>query len=182
MTASPTTPARALPAEYAEFYSDTPEGGYDPDGRNYKYARTAGPYALTQIRRGGGYETERFTATLTKNGKRIGVVDNDGYGGSNVYFEFTREDMDDFVAFAHAVTAPDAIGAVDRVIDRLLTIDAMNRKRTTIFVLPGDDFWATGQYRQVGGSSKADKASVKAWLDKTHPDALVWDKTVSDFR
>lgn len=50
-------------------------------------------YSIKGFKEAGGEETVRFECSLYKNGKKIAIVSNGGYGGCNDYGWFDREAM-----------------------------------------------------------------------------------------
>lgn len=116
-----------------------------------------GGYALAKYRDAGGEETIRFQAELHLNGKRVAIVSNDGRGGShNIRFadQSQRAAFHAFVGEARTEEwEPE--GAF---IDDLTSLVSLARKRSVAFVLDGDDFFATGEYRAFPATVPLDAA------------------------
>lgn len=143
-----------------------------------------GGYSVKNYKAAGGEETERFEATLTLNGEPVALVSNDGRGGSHNY-RFTgggygSAGYQALTDFAKA-TLPDAYEPADDLVNALLAIAVLNRSRSIIFLLDGDDYFGAGQYRKFDTKTTLAQAIVvltQNFADK-HP--AIWDKATSQF-
>jgi hypothetical protein len=120
-----------------------------------------GGYSLTKVRRAGGNETERFAGVLTLDGQPIAHVSNGGEGGPHRWSPIATDgwaDIDAFNAYATVWNRGSELAGIeddDQLIDRLLTVDQMNRMRSLPFLLDDQDFWATGEYARFKGATPA---------------------------
>lgn len=106
-----------------------------------------GGFAITGYREHGGEETIAFTATLTRDGKPVASVRNDGRGGCNLFAFQVREAGDAWTALARA-SFPDEFEPEDRLFERLHLVGQLNRARTVAFIVDGmDPFTPPGHYR-----------------------------------
>ena len=83
---------------YAELTKAVEDGTEDFSGL---LTADLGGYRLKSFKEAGGEETLRFEAVLTKDGKDVLTVSNDGHGGAHRYaYDRTKDGFDEFVAFA----------------------------------------------------------------------------------
>ncbi|MFD6093405.1 hypothetical protein ACFWGN_14905 [Oerskovia sp. NPDC060338] len=152
---------------------------------NPAQATNLGGYRLTKYREAGGRETTCFSAELTLNGATIATVRNDGNGGSNFYWFKTPQERDAFFAFATTWNAGTRLAGIedeDEFVVYLSVVAAMNRQRKVAFVLDGDDFTGTGEYRTFPARVTREEAvqALRALpYSAQHP--RVWDRDSAQF-
>lgn len=107
-----------------------------------------GGYAIKGYRALGGEETVAFTATLTRDGKPVATVRNDGCGGSNLFRFLSSADWAPWSALAQEMF-PGQFEPEDRLFERLHLIGQLNRARTVAFIYDGMDPFEDedGRYR-----------------------------------
>lgn len=140
-----------------------------------------GGFAITGYRAHGGEETVAFTATLTRYGKPVASVRNDGCGGCNLFTFQDRDASDAWRALAHE-TFRGEFEPEDHLFGRLHLVAILNRARTVAFVVDGMDPFVDGRYR----SYRKDVTFEEALRHLTGPgfaslNPKVWVKTRSEF-
>ncbi|GAA3810736.1 hypothetical protein [Cellulomonas soli] len=144
-------------------------------------------YALTKVRRAGGAETERFEAVLTRDGRPIAHVANGGEGGSHRWSPIDPDGwaaIDQFNEFAAAWNAGSELAGIedgDQLVNRLLEVDQLNRKRSLPFLLDGADFWTSGEYAVFRGATPAQTLEALRSPMYSHRQPRVWSREVGDF-
>lgn len=120
------------------------------------------PYGVKNYRHFNGHDGQGFDASLYRDGKRIGTVSDDGWGGGYSY-GIPREEMDALEAYAASLPLDDGLQPdTDMVVgdamedlfaemDRKDVIKQLNRwsKTKTVFLLAGEDGDKDG-YRTLG--------------------------------
>ena len=148
-----------------------------------------GGYALTSHKDEGGEETPRFTAYITKDGKKVIHVSNDGRGGSHHY----RAVSDDWAAFRQHEAQFNAFATEwnkdseyaghedgDDLVYRLIDVAVLNRKRAVFFELDTDDFFNEGTARTLGAGVTYEQ--TLSHLRAQYGDrARIWNKQRCEF-
>ena len=105
-----------------------------------------GGYRLTKIRRMVGREGPAYSGVLTRDGRPVADVIQDGNGGPTlIRFRAGQrsEDAEHFTKLAQDLAGrtyePDGV-----LVDRLATVEELNRKKAVVFVLDGDDPFSEG--------------------------------------
>jgi len=117
-------------------------------------------------------ETACFSASVYHEGKRIGVVSNQGRGGCNEYRWENAEAGRKVEAWAETVETAYDCEKLDQIIDGLMDEAEEKKqiarwcKKQTLFVLQGDD---AGAFRTINHPFTPE---VKAFLVKKHGDNL----------
>ncbi len=146
-----------------------------------------GGYNLTKVRRAGGNETERFEGVLTLDGQPVAHVSNGGEGGSHRWSPLAPDGwraIDAFRTFAAAWNAGTELAGFedgDQLVDRLLTVDQMNRMRAVAFVLDGESFWGTGAYVTLRGATREQAPEALRGPLYAHREPRVWSRETGDF-
>jgi hypothetical protein len=131
-------------------------------------------YDIASIKEAGGEETPRFEAKITKGGKVVGTVSNDGCGGCNRYhFIDGRVEREAFEAWIKA-NHPADFEAEDAWVYKRLDVHVSLKqvlraaKKKTLFRLATDEI---GAYRTVNvlGPQGAE------WVRHKYPGASVFD-------
>lgn len=161
--------------------------------------QSLGGYAITSYKEDGGEETARFTAILTKDGRKIAHVRNDGTGGDHRYSDLgtsigpkaDREhevflaDIAEFHAFAKAWNADSlyaGYGDSDQFINHLVEVAVLNRSRRVTYLLDDQDYFRDGRAYAFPSTVTMEQAltALKApKMAKRNP--RVWDKEQSAF-
>jgi len=131
-----------------------------------------------------------FTATITKDGKKVLTVENSGRGGCHTYggvgsdWAGWREAEAEFEAFAKEWNKNSGLAGfedTDALVWHLIEVAALNQKRVVMFLLDDEDWFESG----VGRSMKAGVTYEQAYtyIAKTFPgrSARIWNKTLSEF-
>ena len=121
-----------------------------------------GGYRLTKVRRMRGREGTAYSGVLAHNGKPIADVIQDGNGGSTLIRFRDGQHGAAAYAFRETVAAHQwsEWEPEEAFVDRLDTVDQMNRKRTIAFILEGDDFWGTGPDHTRWGVHRQARAGI----------------------
>ena len=148
--------------------------------------RPYGGYALSSVKRAGGDETARFDAVLVHDGRQIAHVSNGGEGGAHRYDsdEGGWSDLAEFNLFAAAWNAGSEYAGLadgDQLINRLLSVDQLNRARSLPFLLDDEDFWQTGQHSAFRGATPAQVLEELRSSAYAHRRPRVWSKAAGDF-
>ncbi len=149
-----------------------------------------GGYGISGYRSAGGEETERFEAYVTLHGRKVIHVSNDGNGSCHRYqpvagdYTGFREALRDFETFARHWNRDSKYAGSedgDALTYRLLEVDLLNRKRSIVFTIDGEDFFATGTARRLEAVVTYEEAV--AYLHQAYPGlhAAIWNKTRSEF-
>lgn len=145
-------------------------------------------YRLKNYHEAGGDETVRFEAILTKDGKDIAVVSNDGYGGSHRYDTFAGMTgaLKEFEEFAKQWRADSQYAGFedgDRLVDHLAEMILLSRKRGVLFLFDDEDFVNDGQCRVLSIPAGATRERLIAALKAEYPErnVRVFDKKSLDF-
>jgi hypothetical protein len=141
-------------------------------------------YRATKIQEWDGREGMGFNMTLTRDGKEVGTITNEGRGGIDSSHFVNRDESYAFHQRAQLLTA-ETFEPEGEVSIALRTAAEMSRKRSVPVVFDGDDFYKGGSYRN---------ASVpKGWTRDEYIKALgkhegnrakgikIWDKDAADF-
>lgn len=129
-------------------------------------------------------ETTCFTATIYVNGERAFSANNDGYGGSNLYYPCGpngKRLYQEVLAWVKTLPAIEYNGIqldqdLDMVIgDLMAKAETQKRlakwcKTKTVFQVPGDQ---PDEYRTI--DRKFD-GSVRAWILKKYPNATIFNE------
>lgn len=147
-----------------------------------------GGYAITSVKEAEGREGPMFSATITLNGQRAIHVSNDGNGSCHRYqpihgdYEAFRAALVDFETFARHWNQDDPHAGIedsDALVYRLLEVAELNRKRVPIFLLDGEDFFATGVAHGLRSTSH-DEAVL--YLRAAYPGRVrLWSRERSEF-
>lgn len=140
-----------------------------------------GGYAIKGYRANGGQETVAFTATLTRDGKPVASVRNDGTGGCNLFTFQVRDEAVRWAALANE-TFPDQFEPEDRLFERLHLTAQLNRARTVAFIYDGMDPFFGGDYLAFR-SNVTLEAAVRFLSGPGHAqkNPRVWVKERSEF-
>lgn len=140
-----------------------------------------GGYALKAIKEMRTSDGVAFTATLTLDGKPLGTVENTGRGGCNLYRLSTHAEHQAFLAFTKTLD-PDTFEADDALIERLFLVAQLNKARTVVFILDGDDPFTTGAYRHYKSDVSLDEALRHlTGPGYNHKRPKVWVKARNEF-
>lgn len=124
-----------------------------------------------------------FSGTLTRDGREVARVQQDGRGGvTRVRWEQGPDSQDarDFAEVSALATGED-FEPQEEMFNRLIIVDTLNRKRATVYQLD-DDVWTEGQFRQA--ATKFSRQQVIDTLrapDMAGRNPRVWDRDAGDF-
>jgi hypothetical protein len=151
---------------------------------------TSGPldkydgYRATKIQEWDGRDGMGFNMTLTRDGKKVGDITNEGSGGSDSSHFVNRDESYAFHQRVQLLTA-ETFEPDNQVSIALRTAAEMSRKRSVPVVFDGDDFYKGGSYRNA--------PVPKGWTRDEYIKALgkhegnrakgikIWDKDAADF-
>ena len=117
-------------------------------------------------------ETACFSASIYNEGKRVGVVSNQGRGGCNEYRWENAEAGRKVEAWAETVDTDFDFEKLDQVIEGLMNEAEEKKqiarwcKKQTLFVLQGDE---AGAFRTINHPFTS---QVKDFLDRKHGEKL----------
>jgi len=150
-----------------------------------------GGYAVSHVREAGGEETLRFDAFVCLHRQKVMHVYNAGTGGSHVYqpvnerWETFRDALAAFEAYAanwNAGTRFASLEDRDQFVNRLVEVAALNRRRTVLFLLDGEDFWTSGTARGFRAAvTHAQAVEVLSGPGYAHRNPRVWSRHAGDF-
>ncbi|MBD8059012.1 hypothetical protein IC607_08530 [Cellulomonas sp. JH27-2] len=157
---------------------------------NVNTAAYAG-YSVSHLREAGGEETLRFDAFVCLHGQRVMYVYNAGTGGSHVY----QPVNEDWGTFSDALAAFEAYAADwnagteyagledhDQLVNRLVEVATVNRRRTVMFLLDGESFWTSGVARAFrAGVTHAQAVEVLTGPAYAHRSPRIWSRQHGDF-
>jgi hypothetical protein len=132
-------------------------------------------YTLTAVKETA---SGAFTANINLDGKKVGSVENDGRGGSNLYWFIKPEYRADFEGTAADELPDEDFEVADAYTYRLLTLAAIARTRNVVFVENIEKMHQTGEYSKFGTS---DFDGVLNHLRSTGRTGFVFSKTVGGF-
>ena len=156
------------------------------------HAEPYGGYGITHLREAGGEETLRFDAIITHHGRKVAYVYNAGEGGSHRYQPVT---VDAGAAFTEALAAFETYAATwnvggefagiedcDQLVNRLVEVHHLNRRRTVMFLLDDESFWTSGVARAFRAAvTRAHPVEVLTGPAYAGRSPRIWDRTVGDF-
>ena len=146
-----------------------------------------GGYALSKAKRAGGDESVRFAAVLVIDGRPVAHVSNGGEGGCHRIDPVDLGGWADLEAFSEYATNWNAgsefagFADQDQLVNRLLSVDELNRARSTPFLLDGEDYWQTGEHSAFRGATPAQTLEELRSPAYAHRHPRVWSRTVGDF-
>lgn len=150
-----------------------------------------GGYGISGYRSAGGEETERFEAFVTLHGQRVIHVSNAGEGGCHRYqparpgdyagFRDALTEFEDYATMWNRDGPYAGIEDSDALVYRLLEVDLLNRKRSIVFTLDGEDFFETGRARRLGTDVAHEDAVAYLRQAYAGRHAAVWNKQRSAF-
>ena len=166
--------------------SVSPDETSGPDYAKYLTVDLGG-YRLTKYKEMAGNEGMCFSATITKDGKDVLTVSNDGNGGNNRYSTYGAEYK---ALLAQANAWADYVGepsprfeVEDSFVEYLIECSALSRMRAVAFIDgdqnpfdPND-----GRYFRTGAGVLRETVVRDLAKSPAHKSPRVWDKTTWRF-
>lgn len=162
--------------------------------------RPYGGYALTRLREAGDEETLRFEAYLTKDGRKVAHVSNDGHGGAHRYGLTGRRsavndpararaehraDLEEFEAFAATWNAGTEFAGIedgDQFVNHLVEVAVLSRKRVVIFLVDDQDYFTDGLATTFPSGVTHDQAvTILRGPRYANRNPRIWSKAIGDF-
>lgn len=147
-------------------------------------------YSLICVREIPAPQGVAFDAIVVKDGRKVLHVYQGGEGGSHTYYPVDRNPK----AFAEALSAFEDFARhwnqdspfagqedADALVWHLLEVATLNKKRSVVFTIDGEDYFETGVARRLGSAVTYEQAL--AYLRQAYPgrQASIWNKTRSEF-
>jgi hypothetical protein len=159
-----------------------------------------GGYAVTSVKQHEGRDGVAFSAVITKDGKKIIHVRNEGCGGCNTYdmvgpfktpesslnaIPAFRADLAEFEAFAASWNEGNEFAGIedgDAFVEHLMSINDLSRMRRVVFLLDDQDYFDTGVASAFPASTTYDQAVATLCSPQyAARNPRVWDKSRSEF-
>lgn len=180
-----TTPAGETYARAAtELEEALLDAGIDPTISNLVPEDRFDGYRVTKVHERMGHEGMSFDCVLTRNGKEVGEVSNDGNGGQDMSHFKDRDEKDRFLSRSMLLTDTD-FEPESFVVADMLGAAELNRRKSIPFLMGDDDFKKDGAcklYPIPKGQSREDclKDIAKAYTG-TGENVRLWDRDKCDF-
>lgn len=140
----------------------------------FKTEKNFGGYWLKGLKKNkgrGGMPV--FSATVTHNGKKVGTIEEDGWGGPARLYDFTPQEEQLLKQFAEDFTGNEFYdeayhGFLCQIADVIEERRALKRhcKKSVCFFLKGEEYTT---FRTMNVKWEGNEARVRAYLDDKYP-------------